>query len=95
MKTKKQRKITIAQIRAVEKKLETLQHKQANITKQITPLKITIRKYIQQNMEACEAWLGILGWAVDKIKRGYFGDAHLRNLRDITRALLEFEKGKE
>ena len=94
MKTKKQRKITIVQMRAAEKKLTVLSHKQMRIAKQITPLKIKVRVYIQQNMEALEAHVAppgcghsMLRWAIAKIKRGYFGDATLGNLLDIIQAL--------
>lgn len=94
MKTKKRRKITVAQVRATEKKLKTLQLKSAQIVKQTTPLKITIRKFIQQNMEEIEVHIvsqlnkyGILGWAIDKIKRSYFGDANLQTLSEIVCAL--------
>ena len=96
MKTKKrkQRKITDAQVKTLEKKLIVLSHKQTRITKQITPLKITLRKYIQQNMEALEAHVtppGIehnkIRWAMDKIKRGYFGDAKLWDLLEIAHFL--------
>lgn len=94
MKAKKQRKITVVQIRAAEKKLKMLQLKQSQIVKQTTPLKVVIRKYIQQNMQEIEAHLGgkecgMLWWAVDKIKRGYFGDANLQNLVNIIRVLRE------
>lgn len=97
MKTKKkQRKITIVQLSVVEKKLVVLQHKQATIAKQITPLKITVRKYICQNMEAIETYLasghkyGMVGWAVDKIKRGYFGtDVKMHQLKNIISELRE------
>lgn len=91
MKTKKQRKITIAQLNAVEKKLIVLQHKQAAIVKQVTPLKLTVRKYIQQNMKPLAQYaggVGMISWAIDKIRRGYFGtDTHLGNLREIIAAL--------
>lgn len=92
MKTKKPRKITIAQLNAVEKKLVVLQHKRAAIAKQLTPLKITVRKYIQQNMKPLAQYAGGVGWvswAITKIRRGYFADAHLGNLIDIIRKLKE------
>jgi len=42
MKTKKQRKITVAQVRALEKKLIVLEHRRCHIVSQTTPLKIIL-----------------------------------------------------
>lgn len=94
MKTKKQRKITDIQLKALGKKLIILGHKQTRITKRITPLKTTLRKYIQQNMEALEAHTtppriehNKIRWAMDKVERGYFGDATLKDLIEIAHFL--------
>lgn len=100
----KQRKITTAQVRALEQKLITLENKRAAIAAQTTPLKVTLRKYIQQNMEEIQHYLttnkiqyritstgasGALAWAVTKISCGYFGDANLKNLIKIAQELKE------
>jgi len=94
MKTKKQRKITTAQVRALEKKLIVLEHRRCHIVSQTTPLKIVLRKYIQQNSVEIQKfvannsrWYEHLCWALRKIKRGYFADATLRNLIDVVQEL--------
>lgn len=96
MKAKKQRKITVAQINVVEKKLLVLQRKQARITKQATPLKVTLRKYIQQNMETLRRYVSepktkysMLSWSVGQIKHGYFGDARFRHMLETIKELRE------
>ena len=91
----KQRKITIAQVRALEQKLITLEAKRRAVMLRRAPLKAILRKYIQQNMTAIEQYLakhgetGIINWAVWKIKRGYFGDANLKTLIEIVQELRE------
>ena len=94
MKTKKQRKITTAQVRALEKKLIVLEHRRCHIVSQTTPLKIVLRKYIQQNMEEIQKfvsdnsrWYAHLYGALHKIEQGYFADANLKNLIDIVQEL--------
>lgn len=100
MKAKKQRKITFSQLETIRQKLFRLQYKRAQIVKQLTPLKITVRKYIQQNMAEIEVYLvwagkhGMLAWAANKIKRGYFYDAHMGNIQEIITAIACFEKWK-
>ena len=89
----KQRKITTAQVRALEQKLITLENRRRAIALRVTPLKVTLRKYIQQNMEALELYLlehgevGIINWAMWKIKHGYFADAKLKQLIEIVQEL--------
>ncbi len=91
MKSKEQkRKITIVQMLAVDKRIYTLRYKQAQITKRITPLKVTLRQFIQQHKEEIEVYIAhdhkfsMLAWAVDKIKRGYFGtDVSLNQMQQI------------
>lgn len=94
MKTKKQRKITAAQLKGARAKFILLEHKRVHIVKQTTPLKIMVRKYIQQNMQEIEVYIASAGagskklhWAVEKIKFGYFGDALLKDLIEITHIL--------
>lgn len=94
MQIRKQRKITIAQVRAMKLKIFLLQYKRSQIVKQTTPLKIMLRKFIQQNMKEVEAYIGShgkcsqLGWVVDKIKRGYFGiDTDLQKLLNVIQSL--------
>lgn len=105
MKAKKQRKIAFVQLETISKKLLRLQYKKSQIVKQVTPLKITVRKYIQQNAKELEIYQaqvmimeakgrGMLNWAVDKIKRGYFADANMKNLQEIILAITWFEKWK-
>jgi len=95
---KKQIKITHVQLSVAEKKMKVLGLRQAKLTKQITLLKTIVRKYIQQNMVVIDAYcgthsqVGLLRWAVAKVKCGYFGvDVSLGNLVSIIEAL---EKAK-
>ena len=95
MKTKKQKKITLVQVKALEKKLIVLQNKRQRMVAQTTPLKIILRKFIQQNMEAVLRYAAgdgpgsaDLNWAADKVKRGYFGiDTNLEQLVRIAHIL--------
>lgn len=95
MKTKKRSQVTVEQVYAIKKKLFSLQYKRAQIVKQTTPLKVMLREFIQQHMEEVETYIvshrrehSILGWAVDKIKRGYFGiDTNLQKLLDVIQSL--------
>lgn len=88
------RKITIAQVRALEKKLIVLEDRRQQVVHQTTPLKATLRKFIQQNAVAIQRYADRHGpgssklhWALDKIKRGYFGDAKLKDLIEIAHIL--------
>ena len=86
----KAKSITIIQMEAAKKKITTLRKQEQKLTKQITPLKILVRKFIQEHEESVTLASGINGkfyllpWALDKIRRGYFGtDVNLSTLVQI------------
>jgi len=94
MTTKKRRKITPVQIKALMRKLIVLRRKRDQIVRRTTPLRATLRVFIQQNMKALEAHVtppriehNKIRWAMDKVKHGYFGDATLKDLVEIAHFL--------
>jgi len=93
--------VTEKQMRRVQNDIPKLQKKLSAVMKQITPLKVTVRKFFQQNKDVIQKLLDDLkagqvpyhqynniAWAMDKIKRGYFGtDVKLAGLQAILTEL--------
>lgn len=92
---KKQRKVTVIQVKALADKLLALEYQRRQSMNQTIPLRATLKKFILQNGVALERYSRgkhpgsvILQFALSKIKRGYFYDLTLCNLHELAHTLL-------